>query len=152
MKNIWQRVGITAFWVSWPLLYVYLRQSKRTRLLVVSGDKVLVLKNWLGAGKWSLPGGGLHWGEDPKKGAIRELREETGITVTVEQLKPLSQGVASDHGLRHKYTAYLVELTEPLPPKPQRGEVLSVTWLNWQELLATKTTESVEQLARKWFH
>ena len=29
-------------------------------------------------GQWTLPGGGLNFGEDPADGALRELTEETG--------------------------------------------------------------------------
>ena len=29
--------------------------------------------------KWTLPGGGLDFGEDPEAGALRELEEETGL-------------------------------------------------------------------------
>jgi ADP-ribose pyrophosphatase YjhB (NUDIX family) len=32
------------------------------------------------AGRWTLPGGGLTWGEDPAAAALRELAEETGLT------------------------------------------------------------------------
>jgi ADP-ribose pyrophosphatase YjhB (NUDIX family) len=30
-------------------------------------------------GKWTLPGGGLDWGEHPEEGMARELHEETGL-------------------------------------------------------------------------
>lgn len=33
------------------------------------------------AGEWSLPGGKLEWGESFENGAIREVKEETGITI-----------------------------------------------------------------------
>ena len=31
------------------------------------------------AGKWTLPGGGIEFGEDPAEGVIREIEEETGL-------------------------------------------------------------------------
>ena len=34
---------------------------------------------WSGVGEWTLPGGGLDFGEPPRDGAIRELAEETGL-------------------------------------------------------------------------
>lgn len=35
---------------------------------------------WGDAGSWTLPGGGLEFGESPADGALRELGEETGLT------------------------------------------------------------------------
>ena len=33
-----------------------------------------------GAGQWTLPGGGVNFGEDPAATVLRELREETGLS------------------------------------------------------------------------
>ncbi len=39
-----------------------------------------------GGGQWTLPGGGLDFGEDPVDGLLRELREETGLETAVGDL------------------------------------------------------------------
>lgn len=52
-------------------------------------NKILILKRSSKAGNegtWSLPGGGLDKDEDPFKGIIREIIEETGLHVKDIQL------------------------------------------------------------------
>ena len=46
--------------------------------IVIRDDKILLVKD---GGKYHLPGGGLELGEDPKDAVVREVREETGLTV-----------------------------------------------------------------------
>ena len=53
------------------------------------GDAVLLCRISspdVAAGRWTLPGGGLEFGEDPADGVLRELREETGLLGTVGEL------------------------------------------------------------------
>ena len=63
-------------------------------------------------GKWTLPGGGLKFGEDPAVGVLRELEEETGFTGEIERLAFVSsfaRGPVDDmgwgalHGIRIVY-------------------------------------------------
>lgn len=39
-----------------------------------------------GGGQWTLPGGGLDFGEDPTSGVVREVHEETGLEVAAGEL------------------------------------------------------------------
>ena len=52
--------------------------------LCVQGGRILLCRiapgYYSGVGEWTLPGGGLDFGEDPRDGALRELTEETGLT------------------------------------------------------------------------
>jgi len=51
-------------------------------------DGAVLLARWIGSEppRWTLPGGGLDHGEDPRDGAIREVEEETGYRVELRQL------------------------------------------------------------------
>lgn len=43
-----------------------------------------------GAGKWTMPGGKLHYQETFEDGAYREVMEETGIAIDKESLRHIS--------------------------------------------------------------
>lgn len=123
-----QLIGRIAFWLSWPALWVYLRGSRRARVIVITGDKVLLVKLWLSAGSWILPGGGIHRGENHLAAAVREVREETGVVIDPVQLKTVTEGVFSDYGLKFKGILYLVELDTEQPIRVQKTEIAKAVW------------------------
>jgi 8-oxo-dGTP diphosphatase len=51
-------------------------------------DGAVLLARLIGAAPplWTLPGGGLDHGEDPRDAAVREVEEETGYRVALRQL------------------------------------------------------------------
>lgn len=63
----------------WRLAQVRL-QGSRVLALDESGQ-VLLIRHSYGSGNWMLPGGGIARGEDPLNAALRELAEETGLTL-----------------------------------------------------------------------
>lgn len=57
--------------------------------LITQGASLLLARlcpTELAAGKWTLPGGGLDFGEAPESGAIRETMEETGLSIELGSL------------------------------------------------------------------
>ena len=58
------------------------RQRMSAYAVVINDDHMLLARIAPGyprAGEWTLPGGGLHWGEDPRDAVHRELFEEAGL-------------------------------------------------------------------------
>jgi 8-oxo-dGTP diphosphatase len=45
------------------------------------------------AGEWSIPGGRQEWGETVREAALREIMEETGVTVTGLRLVDVVDGI-----------------------------------------------------------
>ena len=72
--------------------------------------KVLLMKrasNKRNGGKWEIPGGSLRFGESPRRGALREVKEETGF-----KLNPLSVVPVDTFGV--VYPELKVEFIIPL--------------------------------------
>lgn len=143
MTKLWIHTGRILFWLTWPALYTRLRVGSRTRVLLVHGNEFLAVKGWIGTGQWQLPGGGVHAGEVPIDGAIRETKEETDITLTEDQLKLLGQNQARHHGLNFHYTAYTVRLIKKPAISRQKWELTHLDWLPLQDI-ARRTDISPE--------
>jgi ADP-ribose pyrophosphatase YjhB (NUDIX family) len=64
------------------------RQQRVAAYVVVRRADGVLLARWTGprGPEWTLPGGGLDFGEDPADAAVREVREETGYTVGLDGL------------------------------------------------------------------
>jgi 8-oxo-dGTP diphosphatase len=53
------------------------------------GEEVLLTRNSVRGphpGQWTLPGGGIDHGEEPRQTVVREVREETGLDCTVGEV------------------------------------------------------------------
>ena len=78
--------------------------------LVRDGDRVLLtrLGRSMHKGLWTLPGGGVDFGERPVDAVIRELHEETGLDVAVDELLDADAEIYRDTRPDHRYEVHAV--------------------------------------------
>jgi len=96
--------------------------EKKTRVaaygLLVKEEKILLCRLSKDvsdkAGYWTLPGGGLDFGESPEEAMMREVKEETGLSVKPKALLAvdslvIESGDSSNHGIRIIYQAHNIK-------------------------------------------
>ena len=75
--------------------------DESSRLLLVRLSDITERPGW-----WTLPGGGIDFGEHPEAGALRELHEETGLTGRIVELLRVEshqRAAMSTEGVEHDY-------------------------------------------------
>jgi 8-oxo-dGTP pyrophosphatase MutT (NUDIX family) len=143
MNAIWRRIGILAFWATLPALIVYLGRSERTRVVITHGRKVVVVKGWLGSGRWHLPGGGLHKGEAPLAGLLRETAEETGLHLDGAKVQFLFSEQYRHQGMRYFCHYFAAELPEEALLRAQPYEISDLAWVEPTTLNAKNSNPDV---------
>jgi 8-oxo-dGTP diphosphatase len=94
----------------------------------------------IGEGRWTLPGGGLEFGEAPETAALREVEEETGLAARITGSPviysdvgawPFSAGPVTYHTIRFVYPMEVVSGTER---REVDGSTDAFGWFSMAEL------------------
>lgn len=80
----------------------------RVATILPQGDSLLLVRHRKGdKSYWMLPGGGLDYGETFEACAIREIKEETGLDISIERMLYLSEAICP-RGTRHVVNVYML--------------------------------------------
>lgn len=86
-------------------------------------------------GKWTLPGGGIEFGEKPEDTVVREVQEETGLIVRPRDLAAVDS-LASENQLQFFHNIRIIYQTELLGGElrfEQEGSTDFCQWLTLEE-------------------
>lgn len=142
-RGLGRKIG---FMLLWPGLFLYFAGSRRTRIMLVSGGEILLVRDssryFFDSESWTLPGGGIKRGEEVSVAAARELFEELGISVEPDALVLLGNQPSGGHGLN--YQAYFLLYQADAKPIATAisHEISAVRWISLEE--ATKLPLKLE--------
>lgn len=144
-------LGRLIYWLAWPFWIIYFKFSNhRARVLVISGDKVLLVRGILSSGNWSLPGGGVKRKENIKQTAARELYEETKVEVDANDLKKLSSFEHNSKKLKYSVSLFWIQLDHLVEPQKRNLEIADAGWFKINELNNLNLDEDVDIAIKKY--
>jgi 8-oxo-dGTP diphosphatase len=103
--------------------------------------------------EWSIPGGVLEVGELVREAAIREAREETGLTVEPGELLGVYDRVLRDADGRVQYHYVLIDFLcrRVAGELAAASDAAEVRWFTRDELPALRLAEDTLEVIRKGF-
>lgn len=115
-------------------------ENQQTRIrvaaLILKGDSILLAEHEKGGRRyWLLPGGGVEYGETVEEALKRELHEEAGLEIEVDQLLWVLDSIPDDF---HRHVLNLIFSASPLSENltPGADQVLrTVAWHPLKNLL-----------------
>ena len=117
---------------------------------VISDGKVLLVKraNEPARGRWGLPGGVVELGERVEDAVVREVREETGLSVRPIRTLTVYDSIVRDDERRVRFHYVLVEmLCEADAGSPEAlSDALDVRWVPLGELDSIDMTSGARRL------
>jgi 8-oxo-dGTP diphosphatase len=136
---------------------VHYRNAKPCAGALVTRDgRLLLVKRSIEPylGHWDIPGGFLEADEHPSAGAIREVREETGLEVRLTGLLGLYMGRYGDGGFHCLNIYFLAEVVggeeRPADDTAALSEAADLAWFAPDELPEAIAFDHAHQVLKDW--
>lgn len=128
VKNIIYRVILRSAKTYWKFVKP---KTSGARIIVISQEHILLVQH-RNSKYWTLPGGGIKKNEDPARGALRELYEETKIKIDSADYQ-LGRYDTSAEGKRDEVFIVVKETAEKIEPKVS-FELHDARWFDVHDL------------------
>jgi 8-oxo-dGTP diphosphatase len=123
--------------------------------LIVEGERALVVRRATEPlkGQWSIPGGVLELGETLRAGTVREVFEETGLTVEPGEVIEVFDRIVPDAAGKTQYHYVLVDfLCQRISGEPKASsDVSEVRWIKRSEVDAFGISDATAAVIHKAF-
>lgn len=119
---------------------------------IVARDGRILLIATAGGKRWQLPKGHVEEGEGPEQTAVREVREETGVTGAIRCPLPSIQYTFVERGLRRirKHVDYfLLDYVEGSEADFDCKEVDGAAWFDWADGVAKLSHANERRVAQR---
>ena len=109
-------------------------------ILINSQNEIAMAKVKRGffSGHWTLPGGFVDYAEHPVEGAVREVKEELGVSVEVNEkdIVQIAERIFTSEGIQFLSFTYKCYIEGDVQFNPKADEIEEARWFSMQQALA----------------
>jgi 8-oxo-dGTP diphosphatase len=122
-------------------------------VVIWKADKFLLIQRGTPPrlGQWSIPGGRQELGETVKEAALREIKEETGLSVRITDFLGVVDSIQKDQKGQIEFHATLVDFSaEWISGHPNASsDVIDCAWHRVEDLEVLKLWEETTRIIKK---
>lgn len=146
MTKLYSLMGQLMYFILLPFIRLAIKSTNRAYVLIInSNNEILMVKNWLSDGKWSLPGGGIHNNETPETAIVREVKEEVGLNLSKSNLIFVSKGKWQTYDLGYTYQIYKILYKDTKQINLRKLEMVDYSWVSNDHLQKIETAQEIKE-------